>query len=106
MDEETKQRLIKAYKEQENLSLLEIELLKNRKIGYKSPPLHTRFKKGNPGGPGRPAYGPLYQALKIALNKRGETFTDEIVDGILERARKGVPADVRLLVLFTERYCR
>lgn len=103
MDEQTKQRLIAAYERDKDLSVLEIHE-RDHKVGYKSPPLHSRFQKGNPGGPGRPPYGPLYKSLKKALQRRGPALAEEIVDGILDRALKGNPADVRLLVLLTSRH--
>jgi hypothetical protein len=71
-------------------------------VGYKRPPTHTRFAPGNPGGPGRPKHGPLYRALKKALLARGAKLADDIVQGIIDRALKGSPSDVRILLLITD----
>jgi hypothetical protein len=101
MDEETKQQMIDAYNAERELSLAEIHE-RRHKVGYKSPPLHTRFKKGNPGGPGRPSRGPIYHALKKALLESDETLVKIIVRGIIARAIDGRPSDIRLILLITD----
>ena len=56
---------------------------KPRKVGYKNPPVHSRFKPGQSGNPkGRP---------RGSKNKRSHNFADKIADLILDEAHREIP---------------
>ena len=78
-------------------------------VGYRRPPLHSRFKPGHSGNPrGRPKGQPNIAAeLKQALARKVEIMVDgkrktirmseAIVRGLVNRSAKGSPRDVLTL---------
>lgn len=81
-------------------------------VGYKKPPLHSRFQKGNSGNPGgrrKPVAANIHQALVNTLARRvtvageeGEermSLLEALVGGMVKKAREG---DVRCLKLVLE----
>jgi hypothetical protein len=79
---------------------------KRYEVGRGKPPLHSRFKKGNPGGPGRPKgsasrqpdlLSELEEALntKISFTENGRTTRKSLREiGTLNLAKKYAKADL------------
>lgn len=67
----------------------------------KPPPVHTRFKKGHPGGPGRPKLPDLKEAMARALGeqaKDGTTALDQIIEAMRRKAAQGDVKAAELLL--------
>lgn len=75
---------------------------RNNVVGYKRPPRDTRFKKGNPGGPGRPKKDHVYRAFLSALNQDNQKLLKEIVQTTIARAIKGERRAMKTLIEITE----
>ncbi len=81
-------------------------------VGYKKPPIHTRFQKGVSGNPGgRP--GPrravenelrwsleamLRQSAEVALQAPPETLIDRTAQELIEAGAKGNPRAIRIIL--------
>lgn len=64
--------------------------------GYCDPPKETRFKPGNPGGPGAPKGGNLTAILRRFMEevdpKTKTTYGERVVKALVKGAIKGRPA--------------
>ncbi len=74
-------------------------------VGYKSPPKHSRFKKGqsgNPGGRRRMKAGTIRDALECQLGKTftetGKTLTEEAANALIRKVLLGKEAAIALLL--------
>lgn len=76
----------------------------NGKVGYKRPPKHSQFKKGqsgNPGGRRRLKSGTLRDALSEVLEakwRNGLTFREEVALELVKKAIIGNAACMTLLL--------
>jgi hypothetical protein len=89
---------------------------REEKVGYRRPPIHTRFKPGQSGNPrGRPKGSKsIDQVLRQALQRRvpdprrGTRHTvpmiEIIVEGLVLGAAKRDPRMLRLLLALIDRY--
>jgi len=67
----------------------------SKPLGHTNPPVETQFKKGNPGGPGRPKGVSSAEAVlkklfreRIEFNVRNKKITKSMGDVIISRAQK------------------
>lgn len=73
----------------------------NTGVGYKNPPKHSQFKKGNPGGPGRPKGPTLSSILKGKLSKRDGRRLKAIAERMVQDAVKGDLKAIALIARLT-----
>jgi hypothetical protein len=75
---------------------------------YGNPPEHTKFKPGNPGGPGRHPWkrftNELVRRIESMDPKTGELVLNKLVDSLLRKALSDKPASVSAMQTILDRY--
>ena len=59
------------------------------KVGDKHPPKHTQFKKGDPGGPGRPRIPKLQEGGQDSYAENIEVLRNKLVMALFKKAMDG-----------------
>jgi hypothetical protein len=68
-------------------------------VGYKCPPVKYQFKKGNPGGPGRPKATTIYLETMQALFGNDKKAVKQIVNNLIQRAQDGNITAIKILFM-------